>query len=192
MTTRALALIGMVFALAGTALTAAGGSQTAGEKESFTAVAIVNDNLGSGAGTVLIDVTRWSTDTERAKLVSTLLELGPKELLKELRDNRPTGTIRTPDSLAYDLRFAHQTPLEEGGRRIVLATDRPIGFWEAAHQPRTIDYPFTVIQMEIGRDGHGKGTMSYATKITARNKNTIELENFSTSPVMLTDIQARH
>jgi len=192
MTTRALALIGMVFALAGTALSAAGGSQTAGEKESFTAVAIVNDNLGSGAGTVLIDVTRWSTDTERAKLVSTLLELGPKELLKELRDNRPTGTIRTPDSLAYDLRFAHQTPLEEGGRRIVLATDRPIGFWEAAHQPRTIDYPFTVIQMEIGRDGHGKGTMSYATKITARNKNTIELENFSTSPVMLTDIQARH
>ena len=192
MTTRALALIGMAFALAGMALTAAGMSQTAGQKESFTAVAIVNDNLGSGAGTVLIDVTRWSTDTERAKLVSTLLELGPKELLKELRDNRPTGTIRTPDSLAYDLRFAHQTPLEEGGRRIVLATDRPIGFWEAAHQPRTIDYPFTVIQMEIGRDGHGKGTMSYATKITARNKNTIELENFSTSPVMLTDIQARH
>jgi hypothetical protein len=135
----------------------------------------------------------WAvTFCERAKLVSTLLELGPKELLKELRDNRPTGTIRTPDSLAYDLRFAHQTPSDEGGRRIVLATDRPIGFWEAAHQPRTIDYPFTVIQMEIGRDGHGKGTMSYATKITARNKNTIELENYSTSPVMLTDIQARH
>lgn len=156
------------------------------------AVAIVNDNLGSGAGTVLIDITRWSTDVERAKLVSTLLELGPKDLLKELRDNQATGTIRTPDSLAYDLRFAHQTPLAEGGRRIVLATDRPIGFWEASRQPRTIDYPFTVIQMEIGRDGRGKGTMSYATKITARDKNTIELENFSTSRVMLTDIQPRH
>ena len=192
MTTRFFASMGMVFALAGVALATAGMSQTAGEKESFTAVAIVNNNLGSGAGTVLIDVTRWSTDMERAKLVSTLLELGPKELLKELRDSRPTGTIRTPDSLAYDLRFAHQTTLDEGRRRIVLATDRPIGFWEAAHQPRTIDYPFTVIQMEVGRDGHGKGTLSYATKITARNKDTIELENFSTSPVMLTDIQARH
>ena len=75
---------------------------------------------------------------------------------------------------------------------MTLVTDRRIGFWEAAHQPRTIDYPFTVIQMEVGRDGHGKGTLSYATKITARNKDTIELENFSTSPVMLTDIQARH
>jgi len=183
--------IGAVFALAAACLAAAGMAQTTGERESFTAVAIVNDNLGSGAGTVLIDINRWSTDMERAKLVSTLLELGPKELLKELRDNQSTGTIRTPDSLAYDLRFAHQTPLAEGGRRIVLATDRPIGFWEASRRPRTIDYPFTVIQMEIGRDGRGKGTMSYATKITARDKNTIELENFSTSRVMLTEIRAR-
>jgi hypothetical protein len=181
----------MVVALAATVLAAAGMAQTAGEKESFTAVAIVNNNLGSGAGTVLIDVTRWSTDTERAKLVSTLLELGPQELLKELSDNRSTGTIRTPDSLAYDLRFAYQTPLAEGGRRIVLATDRPIGFWEASRRPRTIDYPFTVIQMEIDRDGRGKGTMSYATKITARDKRTIELENFATSPVMLTEIRAQ-
>lgn len=180
----------MMVLLAAVVLTISGRAQTSGEKESFTAVAIVNDNLGSGAGNVLIDVTRWSTDAERAKLVSTLLELGPKELLSELRDSRPTGTIRTPDSLAYDLRFSHQIPLEDGGRRIVLATDRPIGFWEASRAPRTIEYPFTVIQMEIGRDGRGKGTMSYATKITSRGK-TIELENFSTSPVMLTEIRSR-
>ena len=50
----------------------------------------------------------------------------------------------------------------------MLATDRPIGFWEAVRQPRTIQYPFTVIQMEIDRDGIGKGTLSYATKIIAR------------------------
>ena len=193
MRTPASASIGAVFALAATVLAAGGMAPTTGEneKESFTAVAIVNNNLGSGAGTVLIDITRWSTDIERARFVSTLLELGPKELLKELGDNQSTGTIRTPDSLAYDLRFAHQTPMAIGGRRIVLATDRPIGFWEASRRPRTIDYPFTVIQMEIARDGRGTGTMSYATKITARDKNTIELENFATSPVMLTDIRAQ-
>jgi hypothetical protein len=180
----------MLVALAVLAVAITGRAQTAGEKESFSAVAIVNNNLGSGAGNVIIDITRWSTEAERAKLVSTLLELGPRDLLNELRDSRPTGSIRTPDSLAYDLRFAHQTPLEDGGRRIVLATDRPIGFWEASNAPRTIEYPFTVIQMEIGRDGKGKGTMSYATKITSRGK-TIELENFSTSPVMLTEIRSR-
>jgi hypothetical protein len=32
-------------------------SQTLGQKERFTAVAIVNNNLGSGAGVVQIDIT---------------------------------------------------------------------------------------------------------------------------------------
>ncbi len=36
----------------------------------------------------------------------------------------------------------------------------------------------------------GQGTLSYATKIRACN-NTNELENFNTSPVMLTQIEAR-
>ena len=102
---------------------------------------------------------------------------------------RPVGTIKTPDSLAYDLRYAHETAGEDGGRRIVIATDRPIGFWEARRNGRTLDYPFTVIQMEIGRDGKGKGTLSYATKIIAKDDSII-LENFGTSPVMLTEIQS--
>ena len=164
--------------------------QTSGEPEEFTAVAVVNNNLGTGAGTVIMQVNLWSTDAERAKLVNVLMQKGPKALLEELRDARPTGRIRTPDSLGYDLHYAQQTPAEDGGRRIVLATDRPIGFWEATNRPRTIDYPFTIIQMHIGPDGKGTGTLSYFTKILAHD-NIIELENFATAPVMLTEIKAR-
>jgi hypothetical protein len=163
--------------------------QTNTPKENFTAVAIVNNNVASGAGTVLFNVTRWSTDEERQRLVDTLIAKGPDELLEVLHDNRSTGTIRTPDSLGYDLRYAHQTPTADGGRRIVLATDRPIGFWEATRQPRTSDYPFTEIQREFDSEGRGKGTMSLATKIMARG-NVNELENFASSPVMLTEIKA--
>jgi hypothetical protein len=160
------------------------------EKEEFNAVAIVNNNLGAGAGRVIIRVDRWSSEAERTRLVNTLLQKGPEKLLDVLSDNKPAGTIRTPDSLAYDLRYAHQSPGEDGGRRIVIATDRPVSFWEARNQPRISTYPFTVIQMQIGRDGKGRGTLSYATKITAKG-NTIELENFGTSPVMLNDIDAK-
>jgi hypothetical protein len=164
-------------------------AQTLGEKERFTAVAIVNNNVASGAGIVQIDVNRWSTPTERSALLNTLKTKGAEKLLDALQDTKPTGTIKTPDSLAYDLHYAHLTMLPEGGRRIVLATDRPIGFWEATRRPRTIDYPFTVIQMEIGKDGEGKGTLSYATKIIPAG-DTIVLENFATQPVMLTQIRA--
>ncbi|HZM96708.1 MAG TPA: hypothetical protein VFB92_24980 [Vicinamibacterales bacterium] len=170
-------------------------AQTLGEVEEFTATAIVNNERASGAGTVLIRVTRWSADMERMRLIDTLKQKGPEQLLDELKGMRSVGSIRTPDSLAYDLRYAHERPGEDGGRQIVLATDRPIGFWEAVHRPRTIQYPFTVIQMQMGSDGNGKGTkgkgtLSYATKIVA-NRDGVELENFDTQPVMLTEITAR-
>ncbi len=164
-------------------------AQTIGQPEEFTAVAIQNDNLGSGAGRVIMRVERWSSEAEQ-KRVTAALQKGSGALLDELQDQRSVGTIRTPDSLGYDLRYAHQEPGEDGGRRIVIATDRPISFWEARNRPRTIDYPFTVIQMEISKNGEGKGTMSYATKVMPRG-NMIVLENFSTAPVMLNNIEAR-
>jgi hypothetical protein len=168
---------------------AASPGQTNGDKLSFTAVAVANNNLAAGAGTVLIDVTRWSTPEEARELADTLRQKGPQALLSILQDAQPTGTIRTPDSLAYDLRFANRTPTPEGGSRIVLATDRPIGFWEARSGSRTLDYPFTVVQMEIGADGRGKGTLSVATRIDEAD-DVIELENFASAPIMLTEVHA--
>ena len=165
-------------------------SQTMGQREEFDAIAIVNNEMGAGAGRVMMRVNRWSTEAERGRLLSTLMKDGPNALLDVLQDQKSVGTIRTPDSLAYDLRYAHQEPGEDGGRNVVLATDRPISFWEARNQPRTMDYPFTVIQLQLDKNGEGKGTLSYATKIIARG-NTIELEHFSTSPVMLTKVESK-
>jgi hypothetical protein len=165
-------------------------AQTLGQKEEFTAVAIANNNIQSGAGTVLISVDRWSTTAERDRLVATLQTKGPKALVDALQDTRPVGRIRTPDSLGYDLRYAFQTPGEDGGRRIVIATDRPIGFWEAYDRPRTVDYPFTIVQMQMGADDRGTGTLSEFTKVVAYGDN-IFLENFASAPIMLTDIRAK-
>lgn len=78
----------------------------------------------------------------------------------------------------------------DGGERVVLATDRYISFWEAANRPRTIDYPFTIIDMRIGSDGQGQGKMSLATKVSLSiDGKTIELENFATQPVRLTSVR---
>lgn len=185
-----LSALGVSLGLAAILSAPATTAQTMGEREEFTANAIVNNNLGSGAGRVIMRVTRWSSEAERGQLTRTLMKTGANDLLDELREMKSVGTIRTPDSLGYELRYAHQEPGEDGGRRIVIATDRPMSFWEAANRPRTVDYPFTVIQMEIDKNGEGKGTMSYATKIIARG-NTIELENFASAPVMLTEIRAK-
>ena len=166
-------------------------SQTNGQRERFTANAVsLSPEYGTGQRVVDITVDRWSPTSERQRLVSALQTKGPDELLKQLQKNKPVGRIRTPDSLGYDLRYAQQTPLPEGGRMIVIATDRPIGFWEATEHPRSIDYPFTVIQMKLDREGNGSGTLSYATKIVAHKNNVIELEDFATQPIMLNNIHS--
>jgi hypothetical protein len=166
-------------------------AQTNAPAERFTANAVsISPQYGTGQQIVEITVDRWSSNAERERLVTALQTKGPDELLKELQKNKPVGRIRTPDSLGYDLRYAQQTPLPDGGRMIVIATDRPIGFWEATRRPRSFDYPFTVIQMKLDREGKGTGTLSYATRITAHENNVIELEDFATQPIMLNNIKA--
>jgi len=167
-------------------------AQTNGQPERFTANAVsTSPEYGTGQRLVEITIDRWSPTSERQRLVTALQTKGSNELLKQLQKNRPVGRIRTPDSLGYDLRYAQQTPLPEGGRMIVIATDRPIGFWEATQRPRSFDYPFTVIEMKLDREGNGSGTLSYATRIVARENNVIELEDFATQPIMLNNIRAQ-
>jgi hypothetical protein len=166
------------------------GSQTMGDKLKLRAFAVdlSGTRPGANTATVEISINRWSTDGERNRLVKTLLDKGPEALLEALRKNPPVGRIRTPDSLGYDLRYAHQIPGADGGRRIILLTDRPIGYWEAVNQPRSIDYPFTLIEVRLNNEGTGEGKMSVATKITTVGNDTIALEDYAQQPVRLQSV----
>ena len=158
----------------------------------LTAWAVNMSNIATGSNaTVDINVERWSTEEDRQKLISTFLEKGPEKLLDALQDLKRVGYIRLPTSVGYDLHFAREVPLDEGGRRIIIATDRRIGFAEARNQPRSIDYPFTLIEIRLKPDGTGEGKMALATKISVNKKlNTVELENYSSEPVRLQNVKA--
>jgi hypothetical protein len=83
-----------------------------------------------------------------------------------------------------------KVPAADGGERIILATDRYISFWEARNQPRSIDYPFTVIEIHMNADGEGEGKLSLATKVVVeKNTNTIVLENYDIQPVLLKSVR---
>ena len=168
-------------------LTGAAAAQSHDGPVRYRALAV---NMGSpvrwSSLNVEMVVNRWSTDAERDRLVSVLLEKGADKLLETLQDMPRVGYIRTPDSIGYDLKFARRAPLEDGGERVILATDRYIGFWEAANRPRTVDYPFTVIELRLRPDGEGEGKMSLFTKIIVEKKtNTVILEDYGIQPVLL-------
>ena len=182
-----MAVIGGLL-LGGTAL-----AQPPAEKPSpirFTAFAV---NLGTGpqAGTLDIVLERLSSDEERATLIAAFVEKGQDGLLKALQKVKPrVGFIRTPNSLGYDLQYAFRFVNADGSSRIVISTDRWVGYWEARNQPRTMDYPFTMIEMRLDKDGKGEGRMAVGTKISkSKDGKTVELENYGISPVALKNIK---
>lgn len=186
---RLLAVFTVVAALAASASFAAPQDASDRLPEKFRAFAVSLGGPRTTAGTAQVDITidRWSSDAERERLIKALKN-GQNELLQTLRDLEPVGSIRTATSLAYDLHYSNQTPGEEGGRRIFLATDRPIGFWEAVNRPRSINYPFTFIELRMNGEGQGEGKLSLATKVIASGP-IVQLENWAAQPVQLNQVR---
>jgi hypothetical protein len=182
-------MVGVAGAIAAAAaISAVSSAQTMGSPERYTAAAI-NMNR-SATGSIEMVVNRWSSDKDRDRLMSVLMDKGADKLLDVLQDMPRMGYFRAPGNLGWDIHFARKLPLPDGGERVVLVTDRRIGFWEAANQPRSIDYPFTVIELRLNRDGEGEGKMSLATKIIPdKENNIVTLENYETQPVLLTNVK---
>jgi hypothetical protein len=100
------------------------------------------------------------------------------------------GSIARTGQLGWDIRFAQQIAAGGGGRRIVIATDRPLSFWEASNQPRSADYAFTLAEVRLGPDGKGEGKLVPAAKIEYdQESKTLEIENYNTEPVRLTQVE---
>jgi hypothetical protein len=166
----------------------------------LTAFAVNMSNIATGRTNVVdIRVTRWTSEGERAALLTTMVEKGDKALLSALQRMPDAGRMRIPGwqgpdphkvVLGWTLRYAWNVPNPDGGHRLLLATDRYVTFWEARDNPRTMDYPFTLFEIRLGNDGRGEGKASVATKISFdRKKNLFELENYGTEPVRLQQVK---
>lgn len=160
-------------------------------KEAFTGFAI---NMNSGPATATVDFTieRWSTQAERDALLAILKEekdpyKANDKLLRALQKMPVAGRLRTVQRLGWDLRYAFQTPLDDGGRRLILATDRPVGFREAVTSARTMDYPFTIIEVRLDKDDRGEGKILAGTRLLVE-KGQIVLENYAQQPVRFNQI----
>ena len=167
-------------------------AQTHGDPEEFTSFAISMGAYSGAGGTaqLIMTVNQWATQEERDAFFVTLKEKGAEALLQQLRRSKRVGSLRTAQTVGWDIRLALEEPGKDGGRRVMLLTDRPIGFSEATNRPITIDYPFTVIDMQIPAKGFGQGTLAIAAKIIPAGK-TVIIENFDTQPVQLNRIETR-
>ena len=176
--------IALLFGLAGSAL-----AQKANPIETFRAFAVNQGGSGPKSGVVQISIDRWSTDEERDALITTLKEKGSTALLDALIKLPQLGFIKMPNTLGWALYYARQSELPDGGRRVVLATNRKLGFGESARQTRSVNYDFTLLEMHFDKSGKGEGKLAAAAKVEwDRKAGQLDIENYGTLPITLANI----
>jgi hypothetical protein len=161
--------------------------------ESFTGTTV---NLNPGTGENLtIDIFKWATDAQRDALLAVLKEKGDSGVGAVLEKAPTAGYIWGSGSLGYSLRYAQKLTLPDGGERIIVVTDRPLGSWgreawKATGQSAALGYPFTLVELRLSKQGRGEGKMSVAANVIVdANAETITLENYAAAPVLINNVK---
>jgi hypothetical protein len=177
--------------IAGAVLMARTSSAThAADTVRYTATAVnLDPSVAVTATLVDFNITRWSTDDERKQMLALVAENNQDRLLQALKALPRVGTMKTPDTLSYDLHYARRTQTDDGGEQVVLVTDRDIAIWEIANMTRSREYAFTVVELRLDARGEGEGKITVATKIASDRSGQIVLENYGNQPVRLTSVK---
>jgi hypothetical protein len=149
---------------------------------------------GGRTGTIDIAIERWSSDEERALLLDKVAGTTQKrsdqdKLVQSLQAIKPrAGYMNTPGSLGWDIKYARENRMADGTRQIVVVTDKPVSFFAARNSTRSMDYPFTLIEIRFAPGSHtGEGKLLAQTSISARD-NQLQLELYGQEATRLTQV----
>jgi len=190
---KAIRMMSTLFALSGCML-AASLAQTSEKPLStlprqFSATAF--GQAGSAAGksfglTIFID--GWTTDEQVKDFITVLKEKGPSGLVSAMDKVEDVGRLSPTGRVGNSFRFARYRALPNGGLRIVMATDRPMSFPELYNSGRSTDYPFSIVTMDIDKEGKGSGQLAPLCKVKFNKKGELEIENFGQKPFRLANV----
>ena len=147
-------------------------------------------NIDWGSATNLdIVIYEWTTPEERQNLLQTFFEEGGDALCDTLDDVSEKGFIRLPRTLGYDMKYAWQSEAD-GRRRIVLATDRPMGFMELSRASRTTDYNVSLVILDLDAEtNEGTGTVILGAELSVDEQKRLVIETAGLRPTELKKVK---
>lgn len=149
--------------------------------------------FGGPRGTVTdfftLTINNYTADADVLRLTDMLKRDGQDAFWKAI-ENEKQGRIQIGSGLSRDLNAIWITQTEEG-RKISAIAERWIGFGEMRRGGRSLDYPFTYIELYVEEDGDVEGTLFPAARVRYKGDKTIEIENFGIYPARLVNIKQR-
>jgi hypothetical protein len=158
----------------------------------FTGTALI---YGSGFNTRTVTrpftliVNGKTSDADAKRYLGTLESGGQDALLRSIEGN-DLGRFSFNGSVGLPLN-AVLIDKDGSDTRIRAVFKRWIGFGELRRGARSVDYPFSYVELRIDRSGKGEGTIITAAKIRFRGNDTIEVEDFGTFPGRLMGVRMR-
>lgn len=141
-----------------------------------------------------MDIREWSDEAKRADVVSALMS---DDDVRSALIMLPTiGYVWvTGSSVGYSIKYAYREPTDDGGQRVTLVTDRPLGSyafkgWEVPNSPVTSELEYSVIELVTNGNGGGIGTVSLAAEPRFDEANhLVSLDAGDNTLNVLTDVK---
>lgn len=167
------------------------GAQTSkGGKEVYRGnITYIGGPRGSVTDFFTLTIEGYTPETEVNRLIDLLRREGQDEFWRAV-DKGKRGTIQIGSGLSRDLNMVWITQTEEG-RKISAIAERWLGFGELRRGARSVDYPFTYIELWVEEDGDVEGSLFPAARVRSKGDKTIEVENFGIYPARLVNIKQR-
>jgi hypothetical protein len=165
-----------------------GSTQAPPSKEVFTGTVV---GMGPGGNLVsrgfTLTIEGYTPDEEARKFADILKSQGEDALLKAIAKEK-RGTFALDGQISHDLNTVrvHQNP---SGRTYTIVFERWLSFFELRYGTRSVDYPFTYIELFVDETKGMGGTLFAAAKIRFNKQNAIEIENFGTYPAQLMGVK---
>lgn len=136
-----------------------------------------------------LTINRATPQAEVTRLLDMLKSDGQDRFWDAVSKEK-CGTIQIGNNLSRDLNAVWVTQTENG-RKISAIAERWMGFGELRRGARSVDYPFTYIELYVEEDGGVEGELFPAARVRSKGQNTIEVENFGIYPARLVNIKQR-
>jgi hypothetical protein len=136
-----------------------------------------------------LTINSYTPEDEVRRLINVLGREGQDDFWRDVSKEK-RGRIQVGSRLGIDINVVWVNQTEEG-RKISALAERWLGFGELRRGARSVDYPFTYIELWVEDDGDVEGTLFPAARVRSKGGNTIEVENFGIYPARLVNIKQR-
>lgn len=135
-------------------------------------------------------ITVWVDELTARQEIADLGALAASQdgLRNELAE-REVGRVRIGQNISHPIAVALASDGDEGVRHLVLVVARPMTLSEIFGTSITADYPFSIIELDLGSDGEGSGELNVATRISFTEGGRVAIDELAVQPVRIQGVE---